>query len=110
MKAQEINEKYAKLDMKKTGENIRRLMKEKGYSVSYLQKYLKLSTTQSIYHWFQGRNLPSVDNLYALSALFQVPIDAMLEGNRREKYGFCREVQEERFYLYCQKCLEFSIG
>jgi len=29
-----------------------------------------------------GNNVPTVDNLYALSELFQVPIDAMVRGNR----------------------------
>ena len=29
-----------------------------------------------------GVNMPTIDNLYALSELFQVPIDAIVRGNR----------------------------
>ena len=41
-------------------------------------------------HWFEGRNLPTIDNLYALSALFHVPVDALICGNREENYRFSR--------------------
>jgi hypothetical protein len=39
-------------------------------NVKDIQGFLELSTSQSIYHWFDGRNLPTIDNLYALSELF----------------------------------------
>lgn len=70
------------IDMKKTGQNIRRLMIIKGLKVKNLQGHLGLSTPQSIYHWFDGRSLPTVDNLYALSDLFRVSIDSLIIGNR----------------------------
>lgn len=101
-----MNEKYAKLNMQQTGTYLRMLMKERGYTVKELQKYLKLGTTQSIYHWFEGRNLPSVDNLYALSALFHVPVDTMLRGNRIDKYHFFCDFQQERLWTYYDKFLE----
>ena len=70
------------IDMKKTGQNIRRLMIIKGLKVKDLQGHLGLSTPQSIYHWFDGRSLPTVDNLYALSDLFCVTVDSLIIGNR----------------------------
>lgn len=70
------------IDMKRTGQNIRRLMIIKGLNVKDLQGYLGLSTPQSIYHWFDGRSLPTVDNLYALSDLFCVTVDSLIIGNR----------------------------
>ena len=70
------------IDMKKTGQNIRRLMIIKGLNVKDLQGHLGLSTPQSIYHWFDGRSLPTVDNLYALSDLFCVTVDSLIIGNR----------------------------
>lgn len=95
-----MNNRYVKLNMLQTGENIRKIMKERGYTVKDIQTYLKLSTTQSIYHWFEGRNLPSIDNLYCLSELFGVPVDAMLCGNRTNKYIFCAELGRERLFSY----------
>ena len=37
---------------------------------------------QSVYRWIDGVNMPTIDNLYALSALFQLPIDEIVRGNR----------------------------
>lgn len=54
----------------------------RGLTVKDIQEYLELSTPQSIYHWFDGRNLPTLDNLYALSELFEVPLDLLVCGNR----------------------------
>lgn len=36
------------------------------------------ATPQAIYKWQHGESLPTVDNLVALSAIFAVPIDAIL--------------------------------
>ena len=51
---------------------------EQGYSIQDLQAYLGLEHPQAIYHWQHGRNLPSVDNLYALSKLWGVPMDKII--------------------------------
>ena len=61
---------YPTIDMKATGRNIKRIMRAKGISVKEVQKYLGLSAPQGIYHWLDGRSMPTVDNLYALSELF----------------------------------------
>lgn len=74
------------LDMVKTGKTLKRIMQGKGYTVKDIQKHLRLSTPQSVYHWFDGKSLPTIDNLYALSDLFCMPVDMMLKGNR--KYVF----------------------
>lgn len=47
-----------------------------------VQEYLGLGCVQSVYRWLDGINMPTIDNLYALSELFQVPIDAIVRGNR----------------------------
>ena len=41
-----------------------------------------VATQQAVYHWLNGRSLPSIDNVYALSELFRVPIDKIICGNR----------------------------
>ena len=73
---------YPTIDTEKTGENLRNMMLRRGLTVKDIQKFLGLSAPQGIYHWFNGRNLPSVDNLYALSELFHVSMDSLLVGNR----------------------------
>ena len=65
-----------------TGKNIIRLRVERGMSVRDLQAYFGFEEPQAIYKWQQGKSLPSVDNLYALGALFEVPMEDILIDNR----------------------------
>lgn len=66
------------IDMRKTGRNIAMLREQRGISVKQLQIMLGFATPQAIYKWQHGQSLPTVDNLVALSAIFAVPIDAIL--------------------------------
>ena len=66
------------IDMVKTGENIDRLRKKSGLTVKQLQDLFGFSTPQAIYKWLHGTALSSVDNLVALSAIFQVSVDEIL--------------------------------
>jgi len=66
------------INMNKTGENICALRVQKGLSVRKLQSKLGFATPQAIYKWQQGLTLPSIDNLVALSVLFEVPIECIL--------------------------------
>ena len=70
--------RYPVIDIAATGRNIHRLRLEKGYSVQELQEYLGMSCPQGVYHWQLGRNLPSVDNLYAVSKLWGVSMNDIL--------------------------------
>ena len=69
---------YPVIDMSKTGENIKRLRLERNFSVADIQTFLGLTTSQAIYQWQAGITLPSVDNLLALSHLFQVSMNDIL--------------------------------
>ncbi len=72
------------IDLKETGIHLRKLMDERGFTVKDVTKYLGLGSVQSVYHWLNGISMPTIDNLYALSELFHVPIDTMICGNRKE--------------------------
>ncbi len=104
-----MKKKYPVIDMERTGQNIKRIMKFKGFTVKDIQEFLELSTPQSIYHWFDGRNLPTVDNLYALSELFQLPVDTMLVGNRKPEYR-CQGNRYQRMFIYYEKIYELKAG
>lgn len=97
-----MKRKYPVVDLERTGQNIKRIMQLKGLSVKDVQDFLELSTPQSIYHWFDGRNLPTIDNLYALSELFQVPVDAMLVGNRKFECR-CQNDMYQIVFIYYEK-------
>ena len=88
------------INKKETGIHLRRIMDERGVSVKDVQQYLRLGSVQSVYHWLNGLSMPTIDNLYALSELFQMPIDEMICGNRK-KYVYQPEtLQEKRLYAY----------
>ena len=91
------------IDEKKTGINLRLMMDERGLTVKDIQQYLKLGSVQSVYHWLNGISLPTVDNLYALSYLFQVPVDDLLCGTRPRIYTGENQAQIKRLYAYYEK-------
>ena len=66
------------VNMRRTGQNIAILREQRGISVRELQRMMGFSTPQAIYKWQKGKSLPSVDNLYALGALLEVPIEEIL--------------------------------
>lgn len=66
------------IDPRATGANILRLRKARGLSVRDLQAYFGFEEPQAIYKWQWGQSLPSVDNLYALSALLGVQMEEIL--------------------------------
>ena len=66
------------IDPVATGANICRLRKDRGLTVRDLQSYFGFEEPQAIYKWQRGQSLPSVDNLYALSALLQVPMNEII--------------------------------
>lgn len=80
------------IDKKETGINLRRMLDARDISARDVQEYLNLGCVQSVYRWFDGISMPTIDNLYALSELLQVPIDELVQGNRApisRKHGTC---------------------
>ena len=66
------------IDPVATGANITRLRRTRGLSVRDIQSFFGFLEPQAIYKWQRGQSLPSVDNLYALGALFHVTVDEIL--------------------------------
>ena len=91
------------IDKKKTGIKLRLMMDKRGFTVKDIQHYLKLGSVQSIYHWLNGISLPTVDNLYALSYLFQVPVDDMLCGTRSGMITSENQAKLRRLWVYYKK-------
>ena len=66
------------IDVRATGRNIDRLLTDKQISVRTLQTYFGFDTPRAIYKWLRGEHLPSVDHLFALSRLLQIPLQDIL--------------------------------
>ena len=93
----ERNDMYPTIDKYETGKRIKALMDANGYSVRDIQEYLRLACVQSVYHWLDGKSLPTVDNFYALSVLFNVSVDSMICGN---KCSSKEDAANRRLYAY----------
>ena len=66
------------IDLEATGANIVRLRKSRGLTVRDLQNWFGFEEPQAIYKWQKGKSLPTVDNLYALGILLDVPMEEIL--------------------------------
>ena len=89
-----------------TGKNIIRLRVERGMSVRDLQAYFGFEEPQAIYKWQQGKSLPSVDNLYALGALFEVPMEDILVSRTSQLNLIIWLKPAARLYLW-ENCSDY---
>ena len=69
---------YPVIDMRATGAHIKELMAAREITVQDVQKALSLAAPQAVYRWLNGSNMPSVDNLYALSRYLDTSMDDMI--------------------------------
>ena len=88
---------YPNIDLEKTGIKLKTMIKASGYTVKYIQEYLCLACPQSIYKWFKGKALPSVENLHALSALLNVHMEDLLVFETQHLTYFPCEVISDNF-------------
>ncbi len=93
------------IDLPATGANIRRLRQTKGLSVRDLQQFFGFEEPQAIYKWQQGKSLPTVDNLYALSALLGVPMNDILVATELPELHICTMSgrTESAAHLFCSR-------
>ena len=69
---------YLSIRQKETGDQIKRLLKENGYSVKDIQSAMGFENPQAIYKWMSGRSLPSLDNLIILSRILHISMEDIL--------------------------------
>lgn len=95
------------INKRETGINLRRIMDMRGLTAKDVQEFLGLGCVQSVYRWIDGINMPTIDNLYALSELFQLPIDEIVRGNRApispNVMFEMPDMRDRRLYEYCEK-------
>lgn len=69
---------YLSIHPKKTGEHIRKLLLEQGYTIREIQGAFGFENPQAIYKWLSGKSLPSIDNFIILSRLLHTSIEDIL--------------------------------
>ena len=82
-----------KIDPVRTGQNLRRVCKDRILSPDRIIALLKLSDRRIVYYWFSGQKLPSLDNLFALADILDVLVDDILVAREHWYYAYFRFVQ-----------------
>jgi len=80
------------IDLVKTGKNIERLLSARGLTARDVQQRLGFAERRPVYFWIQGKNLPSIDNLFMLAEMLKVSIDDILVP--KDEYSRQRSVNE----------------
>ena len=93
---------YLSIRQKETGNNIRKLLSENGYTVKDVQNAMGFENPQAVYKWISGKSLPSLDNIVILSRLLHTSIEDILviDGD----IVYLRKFLNHRFndkVLYC---------
>lgn len=66
------------LDLEATGSKIKTIMKQRGVSPRQLQLIMDFPYIQTVYNWFAGKNMPSLDNLVVLAQILDVTMDDLI--------------------------------
>ena len=98
---------FPTINLRETGINLHRIMDKRGITPKDIKEFLNLGSVQTVYNWCNGLNMPTVDNLYALSQLLRVPIDEIICGNRKaiipEPIVIIENSRMRRLYAYCKQ-------
>ena len=63
------------LDLEATGTKIKTLMKQRGITPRQLQILLDFPYVQTVYNWYAGKNMPTIDNLVGRAQVLGVTME-----------------------------------
>ena len=72
-------------DPKRTGQNLKRLRQQCGYTAEQVSEYIGIGTVQAIYKWERGECFPVLDNFFALAELYGAdPSEILIRRETKE--------------------------
>ena len=98
---------YPVISVYATGKKIKQIRRERAVSVADVCRFLGGISERAVYKWEQGKSIPSTDNLYALSHLFQVHMEEMIVEEADSASSFLSDefldflLHSFNFLLYC---------
>ena len=96
-----MNSDFPQILRKETGIRLYHIMEALDISCRQLKEMLNLASVQAIYRWLNGDNMPSLDNLYAMSRFFGTDIECLIAGTHPVRsYG----IGWLRFTAYRKRC------
>ena len=98
---------YPSIDLKATGNRIKQLRKERNLRVQDISDYMGFMEPQAVYKWQRGESLPSVDNLFALSRLFDTPMESILMEHEEAENASSFNLQKN--YVFCSYNVSYVI-
>lgn len=101
---------FPEIDKERTGERIRVFMELRGLTVKDVCRTLSLGCVQAVYKWMDGVNLPSLDNMYYLSILLQVPMDSLICGKGDLEEMVHADICTKRLFSYYRKMRKQSVA
>ena len=66
------------INMEKTGDNIKRQIREGGYTIKEIMEITGITTEQAIYKWYSGKSIPSIEVQLILCRLLGIDINELL--------------------------------
>ena len=69
---------YLSVQQEATGNRIRELLLNNGYTVKDIQEVMGFENPQAVYKWLSGKSLPNLDNLLILSKVLHTSIEDIL--------------------------------
>lgn len=66
------------INMEKTGAHIKRSIKESGYTMREIMEITGITTEQTIYKWYSGKSIPSLETQIILCKLLGLRITELL--------------------------------
>lgn len=78
------------INMEKTGERLKELIKDSGYSTKEIMTITGITAEQTVYKWFKGRSLPSLETQIVLARLFDMHITELLVLDGEFPFGMIK--------------------
>ena len=66
------------INMEKTGAHIKRTLKESGYTMREIMEITGITTEQTIYKWYSGKSIPSLETHIIRCKLLGIKITELL--------------------------------
>jgi transcriptional regulator with XRE-family HTH domain len=83
------------IDPVATGARIKELRLKMQLSVRDISRFMGFEEPQAVYKWQRGESLPTIDNLYALSRLFNTPMDNIVRGIEEDERSSSLDIYRE---------------
>jgi transcriptional regulator with XRE-family HTH domain len=76
---------YPILDPVATGKRIKELRMQNNLKVREVSEYMGFESEQAVFKWQRGDSMPTLDNMLALSRLFNTTVDDILREREDEE-------------------------